>query len=323
MRIPVLRTSVTFRQPARGRGRCRRADPGRPDGRAVGRQLARVARRPKRDGRSAETGLPVKWTPPSAKLPAGEGLAWRVPIGSRSTPVVFGNRIYLYAPAGDVAHRAGAPGRARRRHRQDGVGAALPGLPDATSPRTASPGPRPRSIRRPATSTPSAATPTCAASSPDGKQLWDRSLLEDYGAVTTHGGRTMSPVIDGDHVIVNTLISAWGTLGRGGNRYFAFDKKTGQTVWVSSPQARHWDTNYSTPIVADVDGVRLRHRRRHRRRVPRAQGRDRRAGLAARRQQARDQQLGGDGRQRRHRDAQRRELRHQRDGDDRRASTPR
>ena len=49
---------------------------------------------------------------------------------------------------------------------------------------------------------------------PDGKQLWERSLLEEYGAVTTHGGRTMSPVIDGDKVIVSTLISAWGTLGR-------------------------------------------------------------------------------------------------------------
>jgi outer membrane protein assembly factor BamB len=26
-------------------------------------------------------------------------------------------------------------------------------------------------------------------------------------------------------------------------------------VWISSPQARHYDTNYSTPIVADIDGV--------------------------------------------------------------------
>jgi outer membrane protein assembly factor BamB len=26
---------------------------------------------------------------------------------------------------------------------------------------------------------------------------------------------------------------------------------------VSSPQARHWDTNYSTPIIADVNGTRL------------------------------------------------------------------
>ena len=81
--------------------------------------------------------------------------------------------------------------------------------------------------------------------------LWDRSLPEEYGAVTTHGGRTTSPIIEGDKVILNALILAWGDLNRPGNRYFAFDKRTGQTVWVSSPQARHYDTNYSTPIVAD------------------------------------------------------------------------
>ncbi len=65
------------------------------------------------------------------------------------------------------------------------------------------------------------------AFSPDGKLLWERGLVEDFGAITTHGGRTPSPVIDGDLVIVNALISAWGTLARSGNRYFAFDKKTG------------------------------------------------------------------------------------------------
>ena len=96
------------------------------------------------------------------------------------------------------------------------------------------------------------------AFSPDGKVLWDRSLPEEYGAITTHGGRTTSPIIEGDKVILNTLIQNWGPdLGRPGNRYFAFDKRTGQTIWVSSPQARHYDTNYSTPIVADVNGARL------------------------------------------------------------------
>ena len=55
-------------------------------------------RGPMRDGRSAETNLPSKWSP------AGENLAWRIPIGSRSSPVVFGNRIYLNTPTGDLAN---------------------------------------------------------------------------------------------------------------------------------------------------------------------------------------------------------------------------
>ena len=95
------------------------------------------------------------------------------------------------------------------------------------------------------------------AFSPDGKMLWERGLVEDFGAITTHGGRSPSPVVDGDLVVVNALISGWGELARGGNRYLAFDRKTGDTVWVSSPQKRHWDTNYATPVVATINGTRM------------------------------------------------------------------
>src|SRR6187402_1729049 len=55
-------------------------------------------RGPSRDGRSTETNLPSKWSP------SGENLAWRIPIGSRSSPVAFGNRIYLNTPTGDLAN---------------------------------------------------------------------------------------------------------------------------------------------------------------------------------------------------------------------------
>ena len=105
MRIPVLRTSVTFRQPLAVAGAATALILAVLTAAPSADNWPEWRGGPKRDGRSAETGLPVKWTPPSAKLAAGEGLAWRVPIGSRSTPVVFGNRIYLYAPAGDTAHR--------------------------------------------------------------------------------------------------------------------------------------------------------------------------------------------------------------------------
>src|SRR5690606_17407828 len=81
--------------------------------------------------------------------------------------------------------------------------------------------------------------------------------VEDYGFITTHGGRTVSPVIEEDLVIVSGLCVGWGDLGRGGNRWFAFDKRTGETRWVSSPQRRHYDTNMSTPIVTTVDGMKL------------------------------------------------------------------
>ena len=51
-------------------------------------------RGPARTGVSTETGLPSSWSP------AGENLAWRVPVGSRSAPVVFGDRLYLQTSSG-------------------------------------------------------------------------------------------------------------------------------------------------------------------------------------------------------------------------------
>jgi outer membrane protein assembly factor BamB len=211
---------------------------------------------PKRDGRSAETGLPVKWAPPTAANAAGENLAWRVPIGSRSTPVVWGNRIYLYCPSGDVAHRQerlvaldAATGKTIWEHQFPVY------LTDIPAHRVAWASP----AVDPATGNifTMGGNASLRAFSPDGKALWERSLVEDFGAVTTHGGRMSSPIVDGDKVIVSCLISGWGTLARGGNRFFAFDTKTGQTVWVSSPQQRHWDTNYSPAIVATINGVKL------------------------------------------------------------------
>ena len=202
-----------------------------------------------RDGRSAETNLPASWSP------AGENLAWRIPIGGRATPVAWGNRIYLLTTSGDFTNtqeRLVAIDADSGKVIWDRKFSLY--LSDVPQNRAAwaSPAVDPQ--------TGNIYVFTVAAEliavSPDGKIVWTRSLPEEYGAVTTHGGRTTSPIIDGDKVILNALILAWGSdLGRPGNRYFAFNKRTGETMWVSSPQARHYDTNYSTPIIADVNGM--------------------------------------------------------------------
>ena len=206
-------------------------------------------RGPARDGHSAETNLPSKWSP------SGDNLAWRIPIGSRSSPVVFGNRIYLNTPTGDPANTQerlvaldAETGKIVWERR---FSLYLSDVPQHRS-SWASPAVDPETGNIYLFTV--AAQLICVA--PDGKVLWDRSLPDEYGAVTTHGGRTTSPIVEGDKVILNALVLAWGDLNRTGNRYFAFDKKTGQTVWVASPQTKHYDTNYSTPIVSTIDGVR-------------------------------------------------------------------
>jgi outer membrane protein assembly factor BamB len=94
------------------------------------------------------------------------------------------------------------------------------------------------------------------AFSRDGKKVWERSLVEDYALVTTHGGRTVSPVIDGDLVIVSGVSTGWGQFSRAGHRFFAFDRKNGDLVYLSAPGGRPYDTTYSPPIIAEIDGVR-------------------------------------------------------------------
>ena len=207
-------------------------------------------RGPSRDGHSAETNLPSRWSP------QGENLAWRIPIGSRSAPVAFGDRIYINSPT------PGNPSATQERliaiDAETGkvvwerrFNLFLSDVPQHRA-SWASPAVDPETGNIYLFTV--AAQLVCV--SPDGKVLWDRSLTDEYGAVTTHGGRTTSPIIEGDNIILNALILAWGDLNRPGNRYFAFDKKTGQTVWISSPQSRHYDTNYSTPIAATIDGTR-------------------------------------------------------------------
>src|SRR5207244_11442816 len=93
--------------------------------------------------------------------------------------------------------------------------------------------------------------------SKDGKLLWERSVGEEFAAFTTHGGRTMSPIIDGDLVIVSAAISSWGTQGNRAHRFLALDKKTGDIVWVSTPGGRPYDTAYALPTIATINGLRL------------------------------------------------------------------
>jgi outer membrane protein assembly factor BamB len=206
-------------------------------------------RGPSRDGHSLETNLPSKWSP------TGENLAWRIPIGSRSSPVAFGNRLYLNTPTGDPANTqerlVALDAETGKVVWEKRFSLYLSDVPQHRA-SWASPAVDPETGNIYVFTV--AAQLICLA--PDGKVLWDRSLPDEYGAVTTHGGRTTSPIVEGDKVILNALILAWGDLNRTGNRYFAFDKKTGQTVWVSSPQSKHYDTNYSTPIVGTIDGTR-------------------------------------------------------------------
>jgi outer membrane protein assembly factor BamB len=95
------------------------------------------------------------------------------------------------------------------------------------------------------------------ALSPDGKLLWDRSFGEEFAAFTTHGGRTASPLVDGDLVIVSAAVSNWGTAANRSHRLIALDKRTGAVVYLSNPGGRPYDTAYAAPFIATINGMRM------------------------------------------------------------------
>jgi outer membrane protein assembly factor BamB len=64
-------------------------------------------------------------------------------------------------------------------------------------------------------------------------------------------------VIDGGLVIVASASSSWGAHAARQHRFMAFDKRSGECVWIAAPPGRPYDTTYSTPIIATVDGVRM------------------------------------------------------------------
>jgi outer membrane protein assembly factor BamB len=207
-------------------------------------------RGPARDGISLEKGLPTRWSP------KGENLAWKAPYGGRSAPIVMGGRVFLFNTAGEgesmqerVMCLNADTGKLLWEHRLNVYESDVPPRRIAWS----SP------VGDPATGNVFVlgACNELTALSNDGSVLWSRSLTEEFGAWTTHGGRTTSPIIEGDLVIVGTIIDGWGETAQRKHRFYAFDKSTGECVWTSAPGGRPYDTVYPTPIAATINGVRL------------------------------------------------------------------
>ena len=208
------------------------------------------ARGPHRDGRSDEKGLIEKWAI------NGQNFLWRAPYGGRSAPVVMGNRVYVQNPsaAGEqLQERVMAldadTGKVVWEYKFNVFQSDVP--PHRVG--WASPAADPETGNLYVMGVGA----TVIALNKDGKLLWDRSVGEEFAAFTTHGGRTTSPIVDGDLVIVSAAISSWGTMASRQHRFVALDKRTGDIMWVSSPGGRPYDTNYSAPTIATINGMRL------------------------------------------------------------------
>ncbi len=81
----------------------------------------------------------------------------------------------------------------------------------------------------------------------DGKRIWHRNLLEQFGGSYGNWHYCESPLVDGDKVIV--------TPGGKEATMVALDKKTGETVWKCAIPIKSNVAGYSSVVVAEVGGV--------------------------------------------------------------------
>jgi outer membrane protein assembly factor BamB len=80
----------------------------------------------------------------------------------------------------------------------------------------------------------------------DGTSVWQRNILEDFGARNIPWLLSESPLVDGNQLIV--------TPGGRNAGMVALDKMTGKTIWTSKELSDQ--AGYASPVVASVQGVR-------------------------------------------------------------------
>ena len=202
-------------------------------------------RGPHQNGTSDET------APPTSIDPAKP--LWSVPIRGRGTPVVAGGLVYTMGYQGEDATCVEMIACLDARTGEIRWQELFPDfLSDVVYSRY--------SIGSP-TVDPETGNVYCQSSpgrliayTRDGKKLWEHSLMEEYGKLTFPNGRTGAPLVVGDRVIVHIISSAWGPLGPARDRFYAFDKKTGENLWSSTPGEMPQDNSFSFPIVFEHGG---------------------------------------------------------------------
>jgi outer membrane protein assembly factor BamB len=189
---------------------------------------------PARDGVSTETGLLSSWPK------QGPPLVWEKGVGEGfSGPVVAGDRLILFHRVGNeevVECLDAATGNGKWKY------ASATNYRDAYGK-----GNGPRStplIAGNRVFTLGAAGQLTCLELETGKKVWSRALHDDYRVRPNFFGVGTSPLVEGDHLLLN--------VGGRGAGIVAFLKDTGKEVWKATEQ----DASYASPVAATLDGVR-------------------------------------------------------------------
>jgi len=216
-------------------------------------------RGPQQNCTSTETGLVESWDPDGGP---GSNLLWKSEeLGGRSTPIVMRGKLYTIvrdqpgtATEGEkVVCVDAATGKKIWEHR---FNVYLSEVPDSRVGWSSCVG-DPETGRVYAQGV---SGYFCCLEGDTGKLVWDRSLHEELGLISTFGGRTNVPLIFEDTVLVSAVVVGWGDepkwggLARPAHRFMAFDKATGELRWLNGTSISPFDTTYSTPTVMPIGG---------------------------------------------------------------------
>jgi outer membrane protein assembly factor BamB len=221
-------------------------------------------RGPEQNGVSRETNLPDAWTP------EGENLAWSAPVGGMSCPIVMNGMVYSFTRVGEVQAGEGLtatvdPGPKTQEALtcvDEKTGNVVwqhlnnMFMTDAPFHRLgwSSPVGDPETGRVYAMGT--QATLVCCDAK-TGKLIWQHQMTEEFGMISTFGGRTASPALDGDQLFITGVSFGWGNNAGSQHRIFAFNKNTGELNWTSGTGGIPVDAPYGTPVISVIGGQRL------------------------------------------------------------------
>jgi outer membrane protein assembly factor BamB len=218
-------------------------------------------RGPEQNGVSRDKGLPERFSANPADQDSN--VVWKQPFGGRSTPVVMNGRVYVINPTTEgvsESERLNLQERVMCFDAQSGKVIWEHKFPVFHTDIVAARVGWTNVVGDPETDNVYAhgvqGLLFCFEGK-TGKVLWQKSLTEEYGRVSGYGGRVTTPVIDGDLLLLGMVNSNWGESARGGNRFVAFDKKTGDIVWWADTHLPVKFTYASTPVVAVINGERL------------------------------------------------------------------
>ncbi len=207
-------------------------------------------RGPHQTGASDATGLPESITL------GGDGELWTYPIAGRGTPVVSDGRVYSLGYEGEgkdlqevLICLDGTNGEQVWEHRFNDF------LSDVIYDRYSIGSPTIDPSTGDVFALSSAGELT--AFTADGRILWQRSMLSEFGRLTFPNGRTGAPIVDGDRVIIHVITAHWGPDAPARDRFYAFDTRSGDLVWSCTPGVGPKDNSFSPPYLDFENGRRV------------------------------------------------------------------